>query len=98
MSEDYKQTLGKAIVGYPRWVSATLRYNEKFAIEKYKNAKITKLMNELGIDTEKCENPLLFAVTNFDVNSSIGVPNFVDNVTDTMEITPTRLVSIVVAH
>ena len=55
-------------------------------------------MNGLGIDEEKCPNPFMFAVTNFDGNSTIGTPVFDEMTSDFQTITPTRLVSIVVAH
>jgi len=98
ISEDGQTTLGHSRVGYPRWVSATLRYNEKLMVEKYTDHRVNDLIGRLGIDTHKCPNPFLFAVTNFDSNSSIGTPVFDEMVSDIQTVTPTRIVSIVVAH
>ena len=75
-----------------------VRYNEKIVLEKYENHNVRKVVKALGIDEKKCPNPLVFAVTNFDANSTIGTPVFDEPVSDFQTVTPTRIVSIVVAH
>jgi len=64
--------------GTARWTSANLQYYEHFQKinETNRMAEVVRVL--AGVNEADCEHPIVFAVTNFDVATSAGVPNFDD--------------------
>jgi len=61
--------------GEARWTSPNLFYYETFSSLDEPNPGSLELSTIMGMD---CESPILFAVTNFDPSSPMGVPIFID--------------------
>jgi len=61
--------------GEARWTSPNLFYYESFKHDSEPNQDSLALSLLMGMD---CVTPLVFAVTNFDPSSPLGVPNFTE--------------------
>lgn len=64
--------------GTARWTSPNLQYYEYFQKINKTNEMADRVRSLAGVSAEICQHPNVFAVTNFDVASGAGVPNFDD--------------------
>jgi len=64
--------------GTARWTSPNLQYYEHFQKINETNQMADDVRALAGVSEGDCEHPIVFAVTNFDVATHAGVPNFDD--------------------